>query len=116
MEVALIAALSMLFQDVLAVLLVQAESRGKGLRSGVLDAAMWICGVVTNHYALNTLNGHNLMSTVVVVTLVSAANIAGCILGNRIGKKYFPDPTEARLVQIETQLNALLEKVSPSES
>lgn len=57
--IVLISFVAMILQDCMGVLMVQAEGRGWGWRSGVMDAGMWICGLATNHYALNALNGHN---------------------------------------------------------
>lgn len=87
MIVALLAALAMVCQDILGVLLVQAEARNRGLLAGVFDALGWLATITTTSISVSTLQGHNLTEQVLVITLVTAANIGGSVLGVKIGKK-----------------------------
>lgn len=96
-----IAFLAMIIQDCFAVLMVQAEGRGWGWRSGFMDGGMWLCGLATNHYALNALNGHDTLLKVLVVIFVTGANVFGSKTGQWIGDKYFPDPNKLRLDGLE---------------
>jgi hypothetical protein len=91
----------MVMQDVFAVLMCQAENRGAGWRAGCLDACMWICAITTNHYALNTLNGHSLVAKALIVAAVTAANIGGSKLGQWTGDRFFPDANKAKLTRLE---------------
>lgn len=103
-----IAFLAMLVQDIFGVLMVQAEGRGWGWRSGFMDGGMWICGLATNHYALNALDSHNQMLKVMVVIFVTMANVVGSKLGQHIGDRYFPDPSKLALSLLQGQYNHLV--------
>lgn len=98
--IAAIAFLAMMAQDILCVLMCQAENRGKGWRAGALDALAWVCGLTTNHYALNALDGHSFELKALVVVFVTAANILGSKSGQWLGDKYFPDPRKAEFERL----------------
>jgi hypothetical protein len=97
---------AMVLQDVFATLMSQAENRGRRLRSGFWDACMWLCGLTTNHFALNSVNGHNLVLKAAVIVFVSAANIAGSAIGVWIGDRFFPDPDKQLLAELVTWARA----------
>jgi hypothetical protein len=108
--IAIWAALAMVCQDILAVCMCQAENRGRGWAAGVLDAASWIAALVTYHYSLNSVNGHNSSLKVAVILAVTAANVIGSKSGQYVGDRFFPDPNilrfhliEARLANLETK-------------
>ena len=84
MTIALLAALCMVFQDILGVCMVQAEARNHGLIAGLCDAGMWLFGLISIGSALNHHGGERWL----IIAFVSAANIIGSILGVRIGKKF----------------------------
>ncbi len=95
--VIVVATLAMIIQDCFGVLMVQAENRGWGWRSGFMDAGMYLCALATNHYALNALNSSNKTLQVLVVGFVTIANVIGSKLGQEIGDRFFPDPNRAAL-------------------
>jgi len=86
--IVLLAAGCMFVQDVLGVLLVDAESRNHGWLAGVLDSAVWIFGIATTTIAVTALQGHNLSDKVEVVAFVSVANLLGCRVGVGLGQRY----------------------------
>ena len=88
MKVAILAALCMVAQDVLSVLMVQAEARNRGWLSGWLDAVAWLFGIGTLAISVTALQGHDTREKVLVVVFVSAANILGSWAGVKIGKRY----------------------------
>ena len=104
-QIALIAALAMVAQDVLAVCMTQAEARNKGLLAGLLDAGMFLFALATYHLSLNALNGHSMTEKIIVIGAVTAANILGSLLGVKIGKRWIKDDEndslEARVAALE---------------
>ena len=85
--IALIAAVAMIGQDILGVLMVQAENRGRGWAAGLLDAGMYIFALATYHFSLNALNGHSTTQKVIVILAVTAANVIGSKSGQVIGDR-----------------------------
>jgi hypothetical protein len=94
-NVALIAGLAMVGQDILGVCMVQAENRGHGWLTGVLDAGMFLFALVTYHYSLNTLNGHSTRERVLVLVLVTIANVVGSKSGQVIGDRFIKPKRDA---------------------
>lgn len=72
-----------------------------------MDAGMWLCGLTTNHFALNAINSRNRLLEGLVIGFVTLANIIGSKLGQWIGDKYFPDPIKAEMRDIEGRLKAI---------
>lgn len=85
--IALLAAVAMLIQDVLSVLMVQAEARNHGWLAGLFDSFGWIATITTTSISVTTLQGHNLDEKVLVVSSVTAANFLGSALGVYLGRK-----------------------------
>ena len=88
MTIALIAAVAMVGQDVLGVCMVQAENRGHGWLTGLLDAGMFLFALVTYHYSLNAMNGHSSRERVLVLIAVTIANVVGSKSGQVIGDRF----------------------------
>ena len=109
MLIALWAALAMVVQDILGVLMVQSENRKRGTLAGVFDAAGWLFALVTLKYSLAAVDGHNTSLKVLVVLSVTVANIIGSRLGVMFGDKFFPDQENERLTIIEAEIAALKE-------
>lgn len=91
MAEAVIAAIAMVVQDVLATVMTMAEARNRGWLAGWCDVAGWIVGITTATIAITALQGHNLTQKVLVIMLVSAANLFGTKLGQVIGSRYVHD-------------------------
>jgi hypothetical protein len=83
----------MVVQDVLGVIMVQAEARNRGWLAGLLDMIAWLVAFVTLNISLNAVNGHDTTEKWLVIILVSAANLFGTKLGQMIGAKYVTDAT-----------------------
>lgn len=83
MNVALLAACCMVVQDVLGVIMVQAEASNRGWLAGFVDAGMWLFGINTTTAAV-TSHGS---TRVLVMALVSVANVFGTKLGQVTGQK-----------------------------
>jgi len=95
MITALWAALAMLVQDVMAVLLVQAEARNRATLSAILDAVMWPAGMACTTISVTALQGHHLGTKAVVVIAVELANVAGSYIAVGIGKRYIREKRAA---------------------
>ena len=106
-DIILLAAGSMVVQDVVGVCLVQAEARDRGWLSGALDAVGWLFAIATTSISVTALQGHDTGLKVALVGAVTAANVFGSTLGQVIGKRYIkplPSPLEARMVALEDHL------------
>jgi hypothetical protein len=88
MVVAILAALAMFAQDLIAVPLVQAESRTQAHLAGLLDTVGWLVAIATTFISVNTLQGHNTTEKVLVIVLVSGANYLGTLTGTKLGKRF----------------------------
>jgi CDP-diglyceride synthetase len=89
--IALWAAIAMVIQDVLAVMMVQAEARNRGWLAGSFDSLQWLAGIATTTISVTALQGHDFPRKVLVICAVSAANMFGSLLGVRLGKRFIKD-------------------------
>lgn len=87
MGLALLAALCMVVQDIMAVLLVQAEARNRAGLAALFDSLMWLASIATTTISVSALQGHHLGTKAVVIIAVTLANVAGSFAGVRIGKR-----------------------------
>ena len=87
MTLILFAAGCMVVQDILAVLLTDAEARNRGWLAGILDSAVWLFAIATTTIAVTALQGHSLAGKVELVVFVTVANLIGMRLGVWIGKR-----------------------------
>lgn len=87
MIVALVAAIAMVVTDIVGVIQVQAEAANRGWLAGFCDAIAWGVGIATVTISVSALQGHNMGEKILVVALVTVANIVGTKLGQVIGKK-----------------------------
>lgn len=88
MNIAIIAALCMVFQDVVGTLMVQAEARNHGWLAGLCDSVMWLFTIATTTISVTALQGNNTREKVIVIVAVTAANLVGSQLGVLVGKRY----------------------------
>lgn len=101
--IVVIAAVAMLFTDVLGTVMVIAEGRGRGWLAGWCDTAGWLVAITTTTISVASLTGHNEARKIAVVLAVSAANLFGTKLGQYVGNKFVKDQTiEARVAALET--------------
>lgn len=100
MNIALLAALCMVFQDVLGTLMVQAEARNHGWLAGFCDSVMWLFSIATTAISVTALQGHNIHEKVLVILLVTLANLVGSRLGVYFGKKYIKEQIICTCCQI----------------
>jgi hypothetical protein len=89
--VAVLAALAMFIQDVLSVLLVQAEARNRASLAALFDSIMWLAGIATTTISVTALQGHSLAEKIVVIAAVTAANVAGSYTGVPLGKRFIKE-------------------------
>ena len=82
------AAACMFVQDVLGVLLTDAQARDHGWLAGVIDTAAWMVAITTTTITVTALQGHNNAEKVLVVIFVSGANLFGSRVGVALGKRY----------------------------
>jgi hypothetical protein len=78
----------MLVQNVLAVLLVQAEARNRAVLAGLLDCLMWPAAMVTTTITVTALQGHHAGLKTEVIAAVTLANFAGSSAAVRLGRRF----------------------------
>lgn len=128
MELALIAALAMLAQDILGTLMVQFEGNsltlpvrrswkdyiGGGWRAwgaALMDQSQWMVWAMSTTITVSAFSGHNLSTKIYVFIFVSIANIVGTRTGQEMGiwllRRRKPDYVcvEDRLTRIEQALH-----------
>jgi hypothetical protein len=83
MEIAILAALSMLVQDISEAIKIIALSRNRGWSAGVTDAIMWLMALFSLGEALQ----HKGTERYEIIVLVTIANVLGQKIGQVIGNK-----------------------------
>lgn len=91
MTIALLAAVAMVINDILGVLMVQAEARNHGWLAGFFDSLQWFAAIATTTISVTALQGHSFREKALVIVFVTAANLVGARLGVAIGKKYIKE-------------------------
>lgn len=81
------AAAAMLVQDVLATVMVVAESRGRAHLAASMDTLGWLAQITCTASAVVTLATGTLAAKVAIVAAVSAANYAGTWAGVKLGHR-----------------------------
>jgi hypothetical protein len=92
---ALAAAGAMLIQDIMGVLLVQAEARNRAGLAAAFDSLMWLAQICTVTISVTALQGHQLGAKAIILIFVEAANIAGCFAGVAIGRRLIKETKAA---------------------
>ncbi len=87
MQIALLAAFAMVFNDILGTLMVQAEARNRGWLAGIFDSLQWFATITTTTISVTALQSHSLHEKVLVIILVTAANLTASQVGVLIGKR-----------------------------
>jgi len=82
-----LATIAMVFEDVLSVLLVQAEARDRAVLSGVLDSIAWAFSMVVTVATVDVMQGHHNSVKVLAVGAITIANFVGSLVGVQIGKR-----------------------------
>jgi hypothetical protein len=104
MWIAAAAFAAMIVQDVLSVLLTQAETRQRAKLAGLLDALGWLVGIYTINWSLNAIGSHDLVLRYVVIGAVTAANFIGSYLGTKIGDRINKPSTPASTAELEARV------------
>lgn len=91
MWLALAAAAAMFAQDVLATVMVVAESRGRAHVAASMDTLGWLAQITTVTVSVGTLLGGDLAAKAAVVLAVSAANYGGTYTGVKLGHRLMRD-------------------------
>ena len=89
LELACVAAVAMLFQDIIATVMVQSEAKNKGWTAGWLDAAGYLVGIVC---AKIVIKSHG-AGEVEALVLVTVANVLGTKLGQVTGQRFLDKKT-----------------------
>jgi len=117
MTIAFIAAACMLVQDALNSVKVQAQSRRMGWLAGMIDVAAWLCFLATTKFSLDALHSNSTSQKVMVIGLVSCANLFGQRIGESIGRKLVKDETSeidksqnSRIATLEKKLGIRRQK------
>ena len=90
------AALAMYVQDVLATVMVVAESRGRAHLAASMDTIGWLAQITTVTVSVNALLTGSLSEKAFVVLAVSAGNYAGTYSGVKLGHRLMPDESARR--------------------
>lgn len=99
------AALAMFVQDLLAVLMVQAEARNRAFLAGLLDCLQWPAGMLTTAVTVTAFQGHDGARTGAVIAAVTAANFAGTWTAVHIGRRHIRDDRAACACGCPRKLN-----------
>ena len=94
MEIAILAGLSMVVQDILGTLMVQSQNRNHGWIAGYCDAGMWLMAAFSYNQTFST-HGREHVYVVIIITL---ANVFGNRIGVYIGNKYIKQPKKITTV------------------
>lgn len=81
------AAAAMYVQDVLATVMVVAESRGRAHIAASMDTIGWIAQITTTTVSVDALLTGSLYEKAVVIASVSVANYVGTWSGTKLGHK-----------------------------
>jgi hypothetical protein len=87
MNIALLAAFSMLVQDIAEAIKIQAQARNHGWLAGFADAVMWLMLFFSMDIAITSRGSERVWA----VCLITAANILGQKLGQIIGKRFIKE-------------------------
>lgn len=87
LTVALIAGVCMFIEDIVYTIMVQAEAADRGWLAGWMDTIGWLFGVQSTSISVAAVNGHSLVKHIVVLFVVSAANLFGTKLGQVMGTR-----------------------------
>lgn len=87
----LAAALAMYVQDVLATVMVVAESRGRAHVAASMDTIGWLAQITTTTVSVDALLTGTATAKIAVVAAVSAGNYAGTWSGVKLGHRLMPD-------------------------
>lgn len=89
------AALAMFAQDVLATIMVVAESRGRAHLAASMDTLGWLAQITTVTVSVDALLAGTWPEKIAVVAAVSVANYGGTWTGVRLGHRLMPHPEAA---------------------
>jgi hypothetical protein len=81
------AGLCMVVQDVLGVLMVQAEARNHGWFAGGADSIQWLFAICTTTITVTALQGHSRRTKINTILCVTAGNLIGSEIGVLIGQR-----------------------------
>jgi hypothetical protein len=88
---ACVAALAMVVQDILGIVLLLAATRNRGSLAGIMDSLQWLVGITTTTISVSVLQGHSLYEKAVVIVLVTLANFFGTVWGEKLGTHFVKD-------------------------
>jgi hypothetical protein len=87
MTVAILAALSMIVQDICEVLKDQSQARNRAFLAGLFDSLMYLALVASMTVSVTTLQGNSLSRKILVLSLITVANFVGQYTGVVLGKR-----------------------------
>lgn len=87
LELAVLAAVAMIAQDTLAVVMVQAEAKNLGWTAGLMDMLGWLVAFVSLRISI-TAHG---TAEIEAIVLISIANVLGTKLGQVTGKRFLKE-------------------------
>lgn len=88
-ELAVLAGIAMISQDLLLTWMVQAEARNRWVLAGLLDCLGFLAQVTTFGVSIDAIIKHGLtFQTYVVLASLTVANFIGTGLGTKLGEKY----------------------------
>ena len=106
---AFVAALAMVVQDILGIVLLLAATRNRWRVAGVMDSLQWLVCITTTTISVSVLQGHHIYEKILVIALVSLANFFGTVWGEKIGTHFVKDRAkthEERLTDLENYVSS----------
>lgn len=116
MLIALIAAGCMVVEDILAVIMVQAEAANKGWLAGWMDTLAWYFGIETTSISVGALHSHSTIAKVYVLAFVGAANLLGTKSGQMIGKRLVKSVQRETVDSLHAKLTVALARIAALEA
>jgi hypothetical protein len=108
----MVAFVTMVITDLVGVMLVQAEARNHGWLSGWLDTAQWLPGILCSTVTITILQSNSWLHKILVILVVSAANLFGTKFGQVIGTKYIKDTHAMSTKEAIADLNSRVEALT----
>lgn len=109
MILALLAALALFTENIVSVLAMQAQERGRRILTGIISAILWVIGIYATNISLVDLQGKNQGLKYAVIGLGVVATILGSYVGMRIGARLLNEQAETRsdIYGLQNEINNL---------
>ena len=83
--------LAMVLQDILGILMVQAEARNRAWLTAHFDTLQMFALITTQTISITAMQGHNLHEKVLVLLAMTAGNYIGALTAVPLGKRFIKE-------------------------